>query len=191
VSAEEELKKYLETKLEGEGKKGIEEGKLQLPNNLRIVATMNTSDQSLFPIDSAFKRRWKWKFVPIDYELSESDFIIKLDNDKQYKWLDFIQAVNNKIYEITQSPDKQIGNFFINAIYTKNIINEETFLNKVLFYLWNDIFKDENETIFLDKNNDKIYFEKLFEYSINERSEIIAKIIEDLGISTYNETNQE
>jgi len=151
---------------------------------------MNTSDQSLFPIDSAFKRRWKWKFVPIDYELSESDFIIKLNNGKQYKWLDFIQAVNNKIYEITQSPDKQIGNFFINAIYTNNIINEETFLNKVLFYLWNDIFKDENETIFLDKNNDKIYFEKLFEYPINERSEIIAKIIEDLGISTYNETNQ-
>lgn len=192
VTAEEELKKYLEKNLNEQGKNGIKDGKIRLPKNLRIVATMNTSDQSLFPIDSAFKRRWKWKFVPIDYNLTASDFVIKLNNGKQYKWLEFIQAVNGKIYEITQSPDKQIGNFFVNATYSKNIINEETFINKVLFYLWNDIFKDENESIFLDMNSDKIYFEKLFEYKEEERSKIIEKIINDLGISEFTtEDNQD
>jgi hypothetical protein len=180
VSAEEELKKYLEKEFEDVDLAGIKNGKLCLPNNLRIIATMNTSDQSLFPIDSAFKRRWKWKFVPIDYKFPYSDFTVILNNGKKYKWLEFIKSVNEKIYEITKSPDKQIGNFFINASFSNNKINEETILNKVFFYLWNDIFKDENETIFIDSEGSIFCFEKFFEFNKNDRSDLISYILEEV-----------
>lgn len=111
--------------------------KLVLPNNLYIWATMNTSDQSLFPIDSAFKRRWNWKYVPIDYHAKE--WMLEV-NHKQYRWGDFLQAINPIIVQVTESPDKQMGYFFVRAV--GGIVDAETFLNKVIFYLWTDVFKD-------------------------------------------------
>ena len=116
-----------------------------LPKNLSIYATMNTSDQSLFPMDTAFKRRWQWQFIPIDYTPDEVKLII---NNIKFNWLDFIRKINDKILAITESEDKQIGTFFIKPI--NGVINPEHFVNKVLFYLWSDIFKDEDP---LDENN--------------------------------------
>lgn len=151
------------------------DGKLQMPNNLSILASMNTSDQSLFPMDSAFKRRWDWHYVPIDLKCTESNFTIKIDDNNQYSWLEFLSNVNDKIYSVTKSEDKKIGNWFINAYDKKfieekwkdssgkikniftGVISKELFINKVLFYLWNDIFKDEvfhPENIFIEKKSD-------------------------------------
>ena len=114
---------------------------LLLPNNLFIWATMNTSDQSLFPMDSAFKRRWDWECVPIDYENEKSkNFTITVDG-KRYNWHDFLKSVNKKIFDATKSEDKQMGNFFI-----KGDADEKQFINKVMFYLWNDICKEEYDT---------------------------------------------
>ena len=117
---------------------GIEDGKLRLPPNLHILATMNTSDQSLFPMDSAFKRRWDWEYVPIQYEGATSDsFTITLSN-KQFRWIDFLKAVNDRIRRTTESEDKQLGNYFI-----KSDIDEKEFKSKVMFYLWSEVCKDE------------------------------------------------
>lgn len=118
---------------------------LLLPPNLRIWATMNTSDQSLFPIDSAFKRRWNWHYVPIEYD--KKDWLLHI-GDNYYRWGDFLKAINPIISELTESADKQMGYFFAKPdekhgeTTENNTISEDVFINKVLFYLWTDVLKD-------------------------------------------------
>ena len=131
IDTEEELMKYLRDEA------GIEDcKKLCLPANFNIYATMNTSDQSLFPMDSAFKRRWEMKYVKINYDITAADFTFSV-NGTDYHWLYYLPFFNDKITEASDSEDKQMGEFFIR----KNMTSEE-FKNKVMFYLWNDVCKD-------------------------------------------------
>ena len=139
IKADSDLRDYLYGVL-GEGHEGIKNGELCLPHNLRIFATMNTSDQSLFPMDSAFKRRWDWEYVPVDYSEPKSNFIITLKEEK-YRWLEFLKIVNERIFKATNSEDKQMGNFFIKAD-----VSESEFKSKVMFYLWNEVCRDEYGT---------------------------------------------
>ena len=111
--------------------------KLVLPPNLYIWATMNTSDQSLFPMDSAFKRRWDWKYVPI--KDAGKGWKIKF-GDCEVDWWKFLVAINKVVKDVTSSADKQMGYFFMRA--KDSVIDAEMFVNKVAFYLWNDVFKD-------------------------------------------------
>ena len=103
IIADKDLTKYLNGNDE-EGlpvlinKDGIKDGKLRLPKNLYIWATMNTSDQSLFPIDSAFKRRWDWVYMPIAD--AKKNYVIEIDND-QYDWWGFLEAINAIIESTT------------------------------------------------------------------------------------------
>ena len=110
---------------------------LVLPKNLYIWATMNTSDQSLFPIDSAFKRRWDWEYVPI-VDAGEN-WVIDVRGDK-YNWWTFLEKVNKIINTLTSSEDKKLGYFFAKA--KGKVVDTNTLVNKVFFYLWNDVFKD-------------------------------------------------
>ena len=136
---------------------------LLLPPNLYIWATMNTSDQSLFPIDSAFKRRWDWEYVPIGYK--NTNWTIEI-GDKKYNWVDFQRKINDKIYDVDNSEDKQLGDYFVNADRTDNKISAKTLLNKILFYLWNDVCKDDPDHIFKwvddDKKEKSIKFSEFF-----------------------------
>lgn len=178
VTAEEELYKYLLSENGfGGNHPGIENGKLRFPNNLKIIATMNTSDQSLFPMDSAFKRRWDWIYVPIDTNCKFSDFTIKLDNKKEFKWLKFLEIINEEIFEITKSQDKQIGNWFIDAQNSGKVISESTFVNKVIFYLWNDVFKDEENTIFKSADGKNLTYTSFFENGTSNN--LVSYILEE------------
>lgn len=146
IHADNDLAIYLQDTLSGNAKQGIAEGKLCLPSNLHIIATMNTSDQSLFPMDSAFKRRWDWEYIPINYsnEVKSGLFEIaigKEENQKRYRWIDFLKVINERILGVTQSEDKQMGNFFI-----KSSIKEKEFKSKVMAYLWHEVCKDEYGT---------------------------------------------
>ena len=136
---------------------------LLLPNNLYIWATMNTSDQSLFPIDSAFKRRWDWKYIKI--KDAEKGYRITFSNGHQYDWWQFISAINAEIEggEIQQE-DKKLGYFFAKAYDGK--ISAETFVSKVLFYLYNDVFKDFGleEAFFKDENGETMTFASFFDH---------------------------
>lgn len=146
IKADEDLARYLQSKL-GVTHEGIKGGNLCLPSNLHIIATMNTSDQSLFPMDSAFKRRWEWEYVPINYsdspDIPSGGFTITIGCNK-YRWIDFLEKVNEQILQVTDSEDKQMGNFFI-----KHSVVEDEFKSKVMFYLWHEVCKDEFHT----KNN--------------------------------------
>lgn len=132
---------------------------LLLPNNLYIWATMNTSDQSLFPIDSAFKRRWDWTYMPISD--AENNWIIEVDGSK-YDWWQFLEKINEKIGSITNSEDKKLGYFFCKA--QDGVISAKTFVGKVIFYLWNDVFKDYEfgDAIFNGEDGSKLSFDKFY-----------------------------
>lgn len=156
---------------------------LLLPNNLYIWATMNTSDQSLFPIDSAFKRRWDWTYMPISN--AEKDWIIEVDGSK-YDWWQFLEKINEKIGSTTNFEDKKLGYFFCKA--QDGVISAKTFVGKVIFYLWNDVFKDYEfgDAIFNDEDGSKLSFDKFYtsegtKYEIVE--EKVELFLKNLGIA--------
>lgn len=179
---------------------------LLLPNNLYIWATMNTSDQSLFPIDSAFKRRWDWTYVPIckgrdKVTHEELKWQIKVDQE-YYDWWDFLEEINKRIIDSTHSEDKQLGFFFCKA-NDKGFISAETFVSKVVFYLWNDVFKDYGDikTPFTidkrginsdDKSNMHLVFRSF--YKVNDEGytevnvEVVSAFLKNMGLEPKQET---
>lgn len=152
---------------------------LVLPPNFYIWATMNTSDQSLFPIDSAFKRRWEWKYVRICEGKKEDGtvlnyrikFNVPSEDPVDVKWWDFVKAINKQIEDATKSEDKKLGFFFCKPDKKANetddcntVISAETFVGKVVFYLWQDVFKDYGfkSNIFKRENGKKISFHDFY-----------------------------
>lgn len=155
--------------------------KMQLPQNLHIWATMNTSDQSLFPIDSAFKRRWDWRYIPIDY--TDNGHYIDC-GDTQYSWADFLQKVNDKVESVTQSEDKKLGYWFMGNGPEQKEITVDRFVSKVVFYLWNDVFKDfgkSGNTIFKDSFGK---FHLFFDSSGKPKEDVVKAFLDALGMKS-------
>lgn len=162
---------------------------LKLPSNLYIWASMNTSDQSLFPIDSAFKRRWEWKYVPIAN--AEKNWAIEA-NGKKYDWWDFLKKINALIGDTTNSEDKKLGYFFCKT--QTGIIDAETFVGKVIFYLWNDVFKDfEFEgDVFVDSDGEtKLTFDKFYKPDATVQESSVEVFLNNLGVELTNEEPEE
>lgn len=209
IKADSDMKKLLEKEFEGleiKNKEGINAlfkgGKdivaevlagdiLLLPNNLYIWATMNTSDQSLFPIDSAFKRRWDWNYVPISD--AGKNWMIEV-NGAQYDWWKFLEAINDKVYHATYSEDKKMGYFFCKA--NDGVISAEKFVSKVIFYLWNDVFKDsefEGDT-FKDEDGEKLSFDKFYSVENNQvkvNGTKIVKFLSNLNLEPDSEADED
>lgn len=183
IKADTDIRTYLEEVL-GDDNEGIKGGNLCLPANLYILATMNTSDQSLFPIDSAFKRRWEWEYVPIRNE--EKGWVIAADG-KEWVWWEFLNAVNEKIGSITDSEDKKLGYFFVKPA-DGHTITAKTFVGKVLFYLWNDVFKDYgfSDDEFQTEDGKEMKYPMFYETEggkdVNER--LIARFLSNLKLKT-------
>lgn len=163
--------------------------KIALPGNLYILATMNTSDQSLFPMDSAFKRRWCWEYIPINYVDAENLFI-EID-DSKYSWAQFLKIINPKIRELTDSEDKQLGNRFVNP--HDGIITFEQFRSKVLFYLWFEVYKDESGTadnIFRTSVDDEFSFGELFGNPEDGDKQKVKNFLSYLGLQAITEKEE-
>ncbi len=166
--------------------------KLLLPNNLYIWATMNTSDQSLFPIDSAFKRRWDWKYVPISD--ARNQWMIRV-NGSDYSWWSFLDKINFKIWDATHSEDKKLGYFFCKA-NKEGVITAEKFVGKVLFYVYNDVFKDYgfDDDIFKDvndKENPDLLFKDFFQPDGTPCEKKIEILLHNLGIEAGSSSTAE
>lgn len=181
IKADADLRAFLEENL-GADNPGIKDGELCLPSNFYIYATMNTSDQSLFPIDSAFKRRWDWDYEPIKYK--NTDWVIDIHGVK-YSWSSFQKEVNKRIFDATNSEDKMLGDYFVNP--HNKIITEKMFLNKVLFYLWNDVCKDGEGDIFKLSDTENISFSDLHG---DDGKQKLVSMMEYLGVQrSYDDAN--
>ena len=209
IVADKDMQKYLEKEFEGweiTNKDKINQlygeanmvslimrgERLVLPSNLYIWATMNTSDQSLFPIDSAFKRRWDWKYVPIregrDKETNAPLNWYINTGDKQYDWWSFISKVNKLIGSLTNSEDKKLGYFFCKA--KDGEIDADLFVSKVIFYLWNDVFKDYgfDDKDFQDEEGKILSFDRFYKDKNGTTCIDIANVelfLENLGIDEF------
>lgn len=159
---------------------------LQLPSNLYIWATMNTSDQSLFPIDSAFKRRWDWQYMPIDKGFDEDGNELKWNivvDGAQYDWWNFLEIINKKVGDLTSSEDKKLGFFFCKA--KNGEISADVFVSKVVFYLWNDVFKDY-EMEYKDEDGEALTFDKFYGKNGRDvvvKTALVKKWLKDLGLN--------
>lgn len=193
IDADSDLEDYLNEKLKDSPRTdfpaGVKEGKkLVLPSNLYIWATMNTSDQSLFPIDSAFKRRWEWKYIPIKNH-PDKNYKIEIGESK-YDWWQFLESINREIGTITSSEDKKLGYFFAKA--DDGMIKDEQFVGKVLFYLWNDVFKNYgfDNDIFNKVDKDKFAFSDFFNADGSPYHENINLFMKNLKVKDENKKEE-
>lgn len=123
-----------------------------IPKNLNIIGTVNTSDQNVYVIDTAFKRRFDFEYVDLDpvknkktnEYINNGKFCFTIDGkDTELNWIDFYQIINKYIVEILElNEDKQLGQFFIKFNNPNNLEENYNILkNKLLDYLWNDVQK--------------------------------------------------
>ena len=163
---------------------------LVLPCNLYIWATMNTSDQSLFPIDSAFKRRWDWKYVPINTEVKK--WAIEVDGQK-YSWTSFLNKINDQIFSVTHSEDKKFGFFFCHAdkksdesVEEEDVISAERFVSKVIFFVYNDVFKDYgfDRKMFQDEDGKAIQFHEYYRMDGSVDESKVKRFLDNLEVCT-------
>lgn len=121
---------------------------IKLPPNLTIVATMNTSDQNVFTMDTAFQRRWQMEHIPNKFDFKTAHVNKHLPNSK-ISWGAFAQTVNKKMHTVNSgfgsTDDKSLGVYFA----TDNDLDDaERFAEKVLKYLWDDAFKLGRQALF-------------------------------------------
>ena len=215
INADKDMKKHLEKAFKGvridnadsinqhyKGRNVVKEvldgDILLLPDNLYIWATMNTSDQSLFPIDSAFKRRWEWQYMPIGKGYDENGQEIKWAIEgatKKFSWWSFLEKINAQVGEVTQSEDKKLGFFFCKA--TDGVISAEKFVGKVIFYLWNDVFKNNgfDGTIFQDADKTELSFGKFYKSDMKGNAIVqkdkVELFLNNLGVEVVGSTDPE
>ena len=130
--------------------------KLYFPSNFTILATMNTSDQSLYPMDSAFKRRWEWQSCDLNFDalkLFLNGRPCLKDIKTTWDWITIVERLNSCILQC-HLEDKQIGPWFMKPNEASGEIDSKAFANKCLYYLWDDVFKDDqmaDHSPFIDK----------------------------------------
>nr|WP_202630010.1 AAA family ATPase [Clostridium botulinum] len=147
---------------------GDENHKVRIPSNMSIIGTMNTSDQNVFTLDTAFQRRWNMRMVENDLEKLKSEFANHPILDTTVTWKRFNSVINEIIVikntRMTSSEDKRLGVYFIrlkdlefNAdedksedgrIRKKAARENSRFPEKVIKYLWDDAFKFKRDDVF-------------------------------------------
>lgn len=121
--------------------------KIKIPGNLFVLATMNTSDQNVFTLDTAFKRRWTMRMIENNIDACEyADHQICAWG---ITWGTFAKTINQKITELGENnlsnEDNRLGAYFVREA---DLNDAERFGEKILMYLWNDAFKFDHDKVF-------------------------------------------
>ncbi|MGL4848680.1 MAG: AAA family ATPase [Clostridium sp.] len=170
IETSEEMRKYLYDELGGDIS---EYEKIKIPNNMYIWATMNSADQGVFPMDTAFKRRWDFEYLGVDDNQDKiKDIRVQLGYDKhEVKWNDLRVAINEKLLnECKANEDKLLGPYFLsNSILEAdddNLIKDnekflKAFKNKVIMYLFEDAVGRQKRNSFFEECGDSIMYSKI------------------------------
>ncbi len=122
---------------------------IRIPSNLWIIATMNTSDQNVFTLDTAFQRRFSMQLIENSFENVDDDFKNMKILDTDITWQKFCTTINEKIVQnnegLSSMEDKRFGVYFVNI---DDLKSKENFAHKVIKYLWDDVFKFDRNIIF-------------------------------------------
>lgn len=156
IQATEDIKKYLAKELGGSPD---DYNKIKIPDNMFIWATMNSADQGVFPMDTAFKRRWDFTYLGIDdndQDLQGKYVYLSDDKSQKVEWNKLRKAINNFLAKEKINEDKQLGPYFIsrNIVVPKDgdeIDRDrfiDTFKNKVIMYLFEDAAKQKRSRLF-------------------------------------------
>ncbi len=151
--------------------------KIWIPENMYLWATMNSADQGVFPMDTAFKRRWDFQYVGVDE--NESDIIYHIGNDNtEINWNSLRKAINKELLSYNINEDKLLGSHFIQDNLDDENFNK-VFKNKVLMYLFEDVGRAKRSKIFsnVEKNENVLYSE-------------ICEIFDKEGLNVFNEDIQ-
>lgn len=143
ITVDDALKNHLDVELNGND---LWKGELFIPRNLSLYATMNSADQGVEPIDTAFKRRWKFKYLPINFtKISSSDVrrkkMIKYGG-MEYDWCEFAEAINSILVKEGVDEDRLLGPYFLsNSDFEEKNGFDEVISGKVFIYLWDDVLR--------------------------------------------------
>ncbi|MEG2789631.1 MAG: AAA family ATPase [Romboutsia sp.] len=158
IETSEDMRAYLAKELKG---KESDYERIRIPRNMYLWATMNSADQGVFPIDTAFKRRWNFEYIGIN-ENSDGikDIIVKLGKDEHdVNWNDLRIAINNKLSKVCKvNEDKLLGPYFlskdvISTPEANNYVKDnkkfiEAFKSKIIMYLYEDAAKQYKQKLF-------------------------------------------
>lgn len=182
IQASEDVRRYLARELGGTKENYTS---IKIPNNMYIWATMNSADQGVFPMDTAFKRRWEFTYLSInanEKKIAIEDLPIINGDDKIIKWNILRKSINNMfLKECKVNEDKLLGPFFISGEVFKNVCKEnldkknedeqkklndaffEAFNSKVLMYLFEDAGKMHQKKLFAGIDQNELTFSKVCE----------------------------
>ena len=157
--------------------------KLRIPSNLSIVATMNSADQGVQTMDAAFKRRWRFLYMPVKFDgNSISNMKISYQN-KALDWKDFAGGINKVLEkDVVVQEDRLIGPYFLRK---EEISSKDSISEKLLLYLWNDVLRISGRDIVFDENITSFF--EVQEHYKNGKSIFSETVHEAMGITDTNE----
>ena len=138
---------------------GETDEKIFIPSNLFIYASMNSADQGVFPIDTAFRRRWQQEYLPLDYDNGPVGEISYVDEDnirKIIKWESFVETLNNyltSIDDLSIAEDRLLGQWFVKS----KELDGKGIPEKILLYLWDDLLRHVGRKVIFDEKKIKTY----------------------------------
>ena len=192
IQASEDIKQYLAEQLGGNLK---DYAKIRIPDNMFIWATMNSADQGVFPMDTAFKRRWDFTYLGIDDNDEElkDKFVSMIHHGEQkfVEWNSLRMAINEFLANEKINEDKQLGPYFIAKDIvvpaTGNEINKDKFNNvfkhKVLMYLFDDAAKQKRSKLFEGIPTESSRYSKICKAFEEKGVDIFHSSIRDMVIT--------